>query len=955
MAIYHLSMKPIARGSGRSAVSAAAYRSGTKLTNERDGLVHDYTRKGGIEHSEIVLPEGTDAEWAYDRSALWNAAEASEKRKDARVAREFEVALPHELTADERVSLTKAFAQSLSNRFGTAVDFAIHAPDGDMDVRNHHAHILMTTRQVSEHGLGDKTLLERENRWLQDNDLPTSLMQLKALRLEWEEMANDHLARAGHDIRLDHRSHSDRGLSIEPTRHVGVHASQIEQRGGEVERVRLEREAARKNADRIRQNPSEVLTLITGEKSVFSKHDIARTLHRYINNEPTEYQGLLTKIMASDALVQLTDGKDGQSARYSTKEMIDTEVGMVRSAANMARRRNHGVDGSKVQTAIDHQDEAIRQSVRMSLPEGLSLDEQAKRLKSARLSDEQRRAVEHVTGSAQMAVVVGYAGAGKSTMLAAAREAWEAQGYSVHGAALAGKAAEGLEESSGIQSRTLASWDMQWQMGKCELTHKEVLVIDEAGMIGSKQLARFISEADEKGAKVVLVGDHEQLQAIGAGAAFRAVAEEVGFVSLEEVRRQRADWQKEASVAFASQRTAEGLEAYESRGHVHLLNDQDQARQHIVQDYMADIDANPNGTRAVMAHRRSDVRQLNIDIRKALQKNGHLPDAERRLGSAGVIATVPGLLDDARTPEVDYQTNDGVRSFVAGDRIVFLQNDKELGVKNGMLGTVELVGEGRLVAKLDGKAQPVQIDTGAYKAFDHGYATTIHKTQGATVDRAFVLASDSMDRHMTYVAMTRHRAEARLYAGQDQFEDMEALKGRLGRSGAKESVLDYVDANSPAFAARRGIEADRQLIEKNADITSTEQPSSQMLRQRFEAALDAYAIAGTELAEARQSNKPLKAELVAAMQKAGATMDEIRPGSQDLLLRAMKNDRKTAQAMRDSRGSERVRRVIYGMAKEEQRLKVMHRQFSHEHKNERMVEVVQRGVDTGTRAEEFGR
>ena len=153
MAIYHLAMKPISRASGRSAVAAAAYRASQKLTNERDGQTHDFTARRGVEYTEIVLPEGVDAEWAKDRSTLWNAAEFAEARKDARVAREVEVALPHELTPEQRLALAREFAQGLADRYGVAVDFAIHSPHGDTDVRNHHAHILLTTRKVEREGL----------------------------------------------------------------------------------------------------------------------------------------------------------------------------------------------------------------------------------------------------------------------------------------------------------------------------------------------------------------------------------------------------------------------------------------------------------------------------------------------------------------------------------------------------------------------------------------------------------------------------------------------------------------------------------------------------------------------------------------------------------------------------------------------------------------------------------
>ncbi|WP_162248399.1 MobA/MobL family protein, partial [Rhizobium sp. Root491] len=128
MAIYHLSTKPVSRSSGRSAVASAAYRCAVLLVNRRDGLVHDFTRKEGVEHKEIVLPQGVPADWALDRSALWNAAEFAEKRKDARVAREFEIALPHELSTEGRLKAARAFAQDLANRYGAAVDFAIHSP-----------------------------------------------------------------------------------------------------------------------------------------------------------------------------------------------------------------------------------------------------------------------------------------------------------------------------------------------------------------------------------------------------------------------------------------------------------------------------------------------------------------------------------------------------------------------------------------------------------------------------------------------------------------------------------------------------------------------------------------------------------------------------------------------------------------------------------------------------------
>jgi Ti-type conjugative transfer relaxase TraA len=775
LTIYHLSMKPIGRASGRSAVAASAYRSGECLTNERDGLTHDFTRRDGVEHSEIVIPRGSGAEWALDRSALWNAAEAAEKRVDARVAREFEIALPHELTAAQREELCREFARGLADRYGAAVDFAIHSPQKASDIRNHHAHLMMTTRVVTADGLSDKTAIERENKWLLAHDMPSSQAQLRDIRQSWEQMANEHLARAGLEIRIDHRSHMERGLEIEPSEHMGVHATQMERSGQGVARARVDSETARRNAELIREKPEQVLSIITGEKSVFDRRDVARALHRAIDGAEA-FQAAFASVMASPALIELQgerrgpDGRIVEAARYSTREMVEIERGMVLSAARLSEAREHGVADRHVEASL-----AVRPF----------------------LSEEQREAVRCLAGGEGISVVVGLAGAGKSTMLSAARDAWERAGYSVHGAALSGKAAEGLEQSSGIASRTLASWEAGWSAGRGELGKGDVFVIDEAGMVSSRQLASFINAAEKAGAKIVLVGDPEQLQPIQAGAAFRAIAERVGFAELAEVRRQAEGWQRQASQEFARHRTQDGLAAYVDRGAVRFSETRDEAIDAIVRDVGRDMRERPDGSRLVLAHRRVDVRELNAAIREARQ-------------AAGVL----GQGDDAG--ERRFMTNDGERAFVAGDRVIFLENNRDLGVKNGMLGVVSEVAEGRLSARLDdaegpGRGREVAVSLAEYVAIDHGYATTIHKSQGATVDRAYVLASEGMDRHLSYVAMTRHREEARLYAGRDQFADLRELSARLSRSGAKETTLDYAERRGIAaeFGVRSDIEVSR--------------------------------------------------------------------------------------------------------------------------------------------------
>lgn len=224
MAIFHLSVKAVSRSDGRTATAAAAYRSGALITDGRTGEVHDYRRKRGIVHAEVVRPAGPAFAWAADRAALWNAAEAAERRKDACVAREYEVALPAELSDEQRRRLVLQFAQGMADQEGCAVDVAIHRPGREGDSRNHHAHILRTTRKVADDGtLSAKLDTEKAGR--------NRRADLEALRASWADLCNEHLQEAGIDAQVDHRSLKDQGVERVPTSHLGPAVTALERRG----------------------------------------------------------------------------------------------------------------------------------------------------------------------------------------------------------------------------------------------------------------------------------------------------------------------------------------------------------------------------------------------------------------------------------------------------------------------------------------------------------------------------------------------------------------------------------------------------------------------------------------------------------------------------------------------------------------------------------------------------
>lgn len=487
-------------------------------------------------------------------------------------------------------------------------------------------------------------------------------------------------------------------------------------------------------AEKVARDPAHILEVIADKKETFTRADILRALVQYIP-DPTKLRIAADETLRSPDLVEVSTGAE---RRYSTHEFLSIKATLAANSRAMASTSAASVSRKHIDVAIAKENASLQRSV------------------GANLSAEQETAIRHVLTSGQLSCVIGLAGAGKSTMLSAAHHAWEKQGFQVVGAAFSGKAADGLESASGIKSRTLASLEYSWKNGYNLLTRNSVLVIDEAGMVGTKQLARFVSAVKKSGATLILVGDPEQLQPIQAGRPFKDIAQETGATRLTEIRRQRHDWQRQASLNLAEGRCSDAIETYRQQGFVGTAIDTPEAISKLAQDYVTDMELNGSGvSRLALTHRRKDVHAINQAIR-SLRKSG------------GDLAV-----------ESLFQTDHGPRALATGDRIVFTRNDRDLGVKNGSFGVVEETDNDRLRVRLDTdgneKSKSITIAPDHYAAFDHGYACTIHKSQGATVDNAYVLGSNTMDRHLSYVAMTRHRDEMRLYG------EPAALR-RLGRN-----------------------------------------------------------------------------------------------------------------------------------------------------------------------------
>ncbi|MDF0490182.1 MULTISPECIES: Ti-type conjugative transfer relaxase TraA [Sphingomonas] len=751
MAIYHFSVQVIGRASGRSSVAAAAYRAGERLHDERLDRDHDFRARAGVEHSEIMLPEGAP-ERLSDRETLWNEVEATEKRKDAQLAREVEFAIPREMSKAEGIELARDFVQAEFVDRGMIADLNVHRDIDASGMEKPHAHVMLTLREVGPDGFGAKV-----RQWNEHGNV-------EQWRERWADHVNHRLAELDIDARIDHRSLADQGIDLEPQSKIGGPAQRMDARGLEADRAEMHREIARENGERIIADPGIALDAITHQQATFTTRDLAMFVHRHSDGKD-QYDRAMSAVRGSPDLIAL--GKDGRGDdRFTSRDMIEAEQRLQRAAEMIAERERHRV-------SEDDREEALRAAAARGLG----------------LSGEQRAAFDHVTDRQGLSIVVGYAGTGKSAMLGVAREAWESSGLNVRGAALAGIAAEGLENGSGIASRTIASMEHGWANGRDMLTFRDVLVIDEAGMVGTRQMERVLSHAAEAGAKVVLVGDPQQLQSIEAGAAFRALHERHGGVEITQVRRQHEDWQQDVTRHLATGRTGEAIAAYADKGMVHAAETREQARADLVERWDRDRQASPDASRIILTHTNAEVRDLNEAAREAMRATGELGD------------------------DVRVKTERGDRLFASGDRIMFLRNERSLEVKNGTLGTIEKVSDGHMSVRTD-DGRSIAFDVKDYRDLDHGYAATIHKAQGMTVDRAHVLATPGMDRHGAYVALSRHRDDVQLHYGKDDFRDQSRLVHTLSRERGKDMATDYAKADpAKEFAERRGITFGERVAE----------------------------------------------------------------------------------------------------------------------------------------------
>jgi ATP-dependent exoDNAse (exonuclease V) alpha subunit len=810
MAIYHLNVGHVSRSTGRSSVQSAAYITGSSLYETRRDISANYeNRAADIVWSQTIAPDWAPLE--YHELSVWDKLESfedeyamerfpksleyREKYSDsARVAMTIVVALPRELSSDVSIELVKEFIDSRYTSQGLIVTAAMHDDEG-----NPHAHLQISRRAVNEDGSFS---------WAKNRSMCTK-KELLSMRKVWADLTNRFLEREGFDIRITEKSFADSGVNLIPSKHRGWVSDKLEAMGVQSRIVDENQQIFKSNRERILENPEIILNEITSKQATFTQFDMLKVIQKRIGDDNECVSQVFEQALS--CAVVLGDGIDGitryTSTQYSEREEqallhLEKIIGVERKL-----KSSHSVSPIHVDAYLADQ--------------------------FSHMSEEQHSATLGLLEDNQFAVLIGRAGTGKTTTTIKAVSAiYTKAGFNVLGTSLSALASENLGVEANITSKTIASWLSSWErLAEAEekflafdaivsegvlkqfdwytdlvrfrdlkLNDKSVLIVDEAGMIGTESWNRLLYYAFKAGAKVIAVGDDHQYKAIEAGDFFRELRDKAQqhnrLFKLTTIRRQRVEWMREASHNFAELNIQRGLSLYEQNGYLHQT-DRAHLEIDIAHAYIEKLKEEKSGL--VLAFSNAQVDGINAAIRSELRCHmikGHT------LSDKDVLF----LESDQRNPLTQKPLQKG---FAIGDKIVFLKNDKTCisivdahgeclpnqTIKNGTIGFLEKVtGAGdvviRLVSDVEGSLR-AHFNIKEYSHINHGYAYTSHKSQGQTVDFTLVAASKAMDAKSVYVTMTRHRDDVQLFYCKEDFADFKALSLQMSRFQNKDLAKDY--------------------------------------------------------------------------------------------------------------------------------------------------------------------
>jgi Ti-type conjugative transfer relaxase TraA len=505
----------------------------------------------------------------------------------------------------------------------------------------------------------------------------------------------------------------------------------------------LQREKANRLRDAIAaRDPGAVLAAITEQRATFTADDLEKALAKQMKGELGRAQ-FAEKILAHAEVVGLSDSAGGPTNRYTTKTVLKAEGYVLSAAEALAKDQGHVVG------------DGVHASVLGSM-------------EFATMRPDQARAFRQATGAGGLAIIDGQAGTGKSFTLSAIRQAYEATDYRVVGLAPTNAVAQDMRRDGFKHAATVHSELFALNNDHATWNRHTVVMVDEAAMLDTKLMAMVTAHAHAAEAKLILVGDDRQLASIAHGGMFGTLKDNYGAAALTEVTRQRKDDDRRAASMMAEGNFHDALEMYDAKGGITWTQTQPQAQAALVRSWAADTAAAPDKLRFVFAYTNADVIELNHAIRAVQKKSGELDK-------------------DHLVP-----TADGIEYFAEGDRLQFTGTDKRAGLFNGNVGTVEKIDGTAITVKLDSRRDERRtFDAKEFIEFRHGYAGTIYKGQGRTLDQTYLYHSEHWRSAASYVALTRHRDKAELFVARKTAPDVRQLARQMARVDDRRAASQF--------------------------------------------------------------------------------------------------------------------------------------------------------------------
>jgi Ti-type conjugative transfer relaxase TraA len=566
-------------------------------------------------------------------------------------------------------------------------------------------------------------------------------------------------------------------------------AYEIEHSGGV---VCTRRQEANQLRDAIgKKDTGAVVELMTQQRATFRGRDLEQVVSKQIKDKD-ERSVFVKEILTRPEIVSLSDVKDGPVTRYTTTSVLEAERQVLGAADSLAGNKRHEVD------------EKLRAKVLG-----------AKEFEG--ISREQARAFRHATGPEGIAIIDGQAGTGKSFSMTAIRKAYEAQGHRVIGLAPTNAVAQDMGRDGFAHATTIHSELFAVKNRRTAWSSRTVLMVDEAAMIDTKLMAQITTFANEANAKLILVGDDRQLSSIDRGGMFAVLKDRHGAAELSEVRRQSRNDDRRAAELMAEGNFHDALARYDEKGGIKWTRTQEEAQASLVRKWAADTKADPAKTRFVFAYTNDDVSKINFAIRRVRRERDELGKDHK------------------------FATARGQEAYATGDRVQIIGTDKKRGLLNGHAGTIAKIEDTTIHLNLDGRAgRVIAFDAEEFKDFRHGYAGTIYKGQGRTLDQTYLYHSEHWRSAASYVALTRHRDNAEVFVARNTAPTLKELARQMARVDNRRAASHYY----PADGAQSG-DAASQSVSHGHEASSDDRPIKDMKPGRKKLA--------AALAEARRS------------------------------------------------------------------------------------------------------